>query len=1028
VHRYDIGLDTNADDALTLIGREIPEKSRVLELGCGNGRLTRHLAEEKGCRVSIVDQDSFLFQKAAAYASDGICDDLEKDEWRIYYEKCRFDRIVLADVLEHLADPADILNTCVPLLNPGGRLLISVPNFGHNDILLQLFHDELMPTETGIMDYTHITIFTYHGIRAFLKKCGLKEEKIMYVTRPTGGTEQMAGKQSGPGSLLASFKEREFGEVYQWVISTMPAADRTAEEFLSRREQKLLEEKEQMGAEIRELQKERRRLQRISKQRDDNIQHLQRVIRSMEHTQDILQKDVVLRQREIEIYRNSTSWRITKPCRAAGTALRRMMGMRTNGNDGAAGTAEKALPEPRHAEEKRLLRDYDRPVSPYRPLVSVVVPCYQHAEYLEERLKSILSQTYDRTEVILLDDGSTDGSREILEAFREQFPDTRILFNEHNTGDIFAQWMKGIRMARGSLIWIAESDDSCRPDFLEMLVPLMAHESVMLAFTGCDFVKDGKTIWTTEEYLAELPGLSWDSDFILSSAELVNAGFGALNLIPNVSACLFRNPPGITEETASCMSGMRLCGDWLFYLSVLRGGYAAYSAATRNYYRVHPDSRSLEVQKTDRYYVEYGRTMRTAALYYPFREKTFRLAVKKLTEHYLEFHGTSRRTAEKETEKLIGESEIIKARGCKKPHILMCGFSLRAGGGETFAIHLANQLKKMDITVTFMDFGGEKRDDRIRSLLRPDIPLITLSSTDDLMRAMKECGADIVHTHHASVDGAVADWLKDVEGKAPVHVVTLHGMYETIRREDRTRTIRLLSRTCRKFVYIADKNLEPFRRCRCYRERLFTKIGNALPRIPAVPVERKELGFSEEDFVCVLASRGIPEKGWAEAVEAVHIANLESIRPIRLAVLGEGEMKGRLENPRDPYVVFMGVKENVRDYFAMGDLGILPTYFKGESSPLTVIECLQAGRPVLATDIGEVKNQLAGEDGLPAGELLHLKHGRVSAREIAGKLKKLAEDREHYRILKDRCRSAAEKFDMEAAAAKYLEVYREVLK
>ncbi len=1028
MHRYDISLDTNADDALTLIGREIPERSRVLELGCGNGRLTRYLASVKSCRVSVVDRDSFLFQKAAAFASDGICDDLEKEEWRRYYEKCRFDRIVMADVLEHLTDPADILKTCVPLLNSGGRVLISVPNFAHNDILMQLFHDELMQTETGIMDYTHVTIFTYQGIKAFLKSCGLKEVKIMYVTRPTGGTEHMAGKKPSPGSLLASFEEREFGQVYQWVVSAVPAAERAEEECLSRREQKLLEEKEQMGVEIRELQLERRRLQQISKQRDDNIQHLQRVIKSMELTQDILQRDAAMRQRDIEVYRNSTSWRMTRPCRAAGTVLRRLTGRRASEKEKPPEYSGRLLPEEHSAAEGRSVREYDRPVSPYRPLVSVVVPCYQHAQYLEERLKSILSQTYDRVEVILLDDGSTDGSREILEAFRERFPDVQVLFNDHNTGDIFSQWMRGIGMARGSLIWIAESDDYCRPDFLERLVPLMAHESVMLAFTGSDFVKDQKTVWTSEEYLNSLPGLCWNRDFILSSAELVNSGFGAVNLIPNVSACIFRNPPGISGEAARSMSDMRLCGDWLFYLSVLRGGYAAYSAATRNYYRVHPGSRSLDVQKTDRYYQECGRVLKAAAQYYPFQEQSLMLAAKKLTEHYMEFRGTGRRRAEQETEELIGKQEIRKAIVCRKPHILMCGFSLRAGGGETFAIHLANQLKKMDITVTFMDFGGEKRDDRIRSLLRPDIPLITLASTDDLMRAMKECGADIVHTHHASVDGAVADWLKDSPGKRPAHVVTLHGMYETILREDRNRTIRLLSRTCRKFVYIADKNLEPFRRCRCYRENLFTKIGNALPRVAAMPVERKELGFSDEDFVCVLASRGIPEKGWAEAVEAVHLANRESRRPIRLAVLGEGEMRGRLENPGDPYVVFTGVKENVRDYFAMGDLGILPTYFKGESSPLTVIECLQAGRPMLATDIGEVKNQLAGENGLPAGDLLHLKHGRVSVREIAGKLTELAENRRLYQSLRDRCRSAAVKFDMETAAAKYLEVYREALR
>ena len=100
--------------------------------------------------------------------------------------------------------------------------------------------------------------------------------------------------------------------------------------------------------------------------------------------------------------------------------------------------------------------------------VSIIVPNYNHAEYLEERLNSIYSQTYTNYEVILLDDCSTDASRDILLRYQKMFPEkTRIIFNDVNSGRPFWQWLKGIEAAKGDLIWIAESDDYCDADFLE---------------------------------------------------------------------------------------------------------------------------------------------------------------------------------------------------------------------------------------------------------------------------------------------------------------------------------------------------------------------------------------------------------------------------------------------------------------------------------------------------------------------------------------------------------------------------------
>src|SRR5215467_7397297 len=108
------------------------------------------------------------------------------------------------------------------------------------------------------------------------------------------------------------------------------------------------------------------------------------------------------------------------------------------------------------------------PDSRTMPTVSAIVPNYNHAPYLRKRIESILAQTYQDFELILLDDCSTDNSREILASYGNSSK-VRIEFNETNSGTPFKQWNKGVRLARGKYIWIAESDDYADDGFLERL-------------------------------------------------------------------------------------------------------------------------------------------------------------------------------------------------------------------------------------------------------------------------------------------------------------------------------------------------------------------------------------------------------------------------------------------------------------------------------------------------------------------------------------------------------------------------------
>ena len=225
----------------------------------------------------------------------------------------------------------------------------------------------------------------------------------------------------------------------------------------------------------------------------------------------------------------------------------------------------------------------------YRPLVSIIVPTYNHGEFIEERLESIYGQTYDGpVEVYLLDDASSDCSPRVLQSYVERFPTiTTLITNSANSGSAFRQWRRGLGVARADVVWIAESDDLCDQNFLATLVPWMGNPAVMLAFSRTVFFRGttSNVVLTLEDYLHDVGPFRFDIPWIRTGASLVATGFAEKNLVPNVSGAVFRHPRGMPFLDSDEWLDMRLAGDWIFYLEIIKSGLVAYSPDTTNYHR-----------------------------------------------------------------------------------------------------------------------------------------------------------------------------------------------------------------------------------------------------------------------------------------------------------------------------------------------------------------------------------------------------------------------------------------------------------
>ncbi|HKV79627.1 MAG TPA: glycosyltransferase [Candidatus Sulfotelmatobacter sp.] len=243
------------------------------------------------------------------------------------------------------------------------------------------------------------------------------------------------------------------------------------------------------------------------------------------------------------------------------------------------------------------------------PKVSVIVPNYNHARFLCQRIDSILAQTFQDFELILLDDCSTDDSRSILSSYANN-PRVRIEFNAANSGSTFKQWNKGVRLASGEYVWIAESDDYADQRFLERLVAVLdADPRVVLA--NCRSWRadaDGRVDGYGDAYLSGVDQHKWTMDFNSDGKEECSKYFVRANPICNASSVLSRR--SVYLRVGGADESLRFCGDWKLWAGMALTGRVAYLSEPLNYFRAHDTSVTAESARLGLAAAEYLRVIR----------------------------------------------------------------------------------------------------------------------------------------------------------------------------------------------------------------------------------------------------------------------------------------------------------------------------------------------------------------------------------------------------------------------------------
>jgi glycosyltransferase involved in cell wall biosynthesis len=219
------------------------------------------------------------------------------------------------------------------------------------------------------------------------------------------------------------------------------------------------------------------------------------------------------------------------------------------------------------------------------PKVSIVLPSYNYARYMDERIQSLLNQTYGDFELIIVDDASTDNSIEVIKKYEEN-PKVKTKFFSQNSGLPYKRWNDGAEMACGEYILFAGAGDACAPTMLEKLVEkLEANPNVGIAYCqSMQMDSESKLVRSMKKYTDTLDKQRWSKDYVDKGTNECRY-LAIKNTIPNASAAMMRRQ--IFNELGGFDETLKLVADWMLWSKILTVADVAFVAEPLNHFRCH---------------------------------------------------------------------------------------------------------------------------------------------------------------------------------------------------------------------------------------------------------------------------------------------------------------------------------------------------------------------------------------------------------------------------------------------------------
>jgi GT2 family glycosyltransferase/SAM-dependent methyltransferase/thioredoxin-like negative regulator of GroEL len=200
----------------------------VLDLGCGSGLLGKGLKEKNPARTVVgIEYVADVAAQAREFLDEVYSGDATKIVTR--FMESHFDAVVMADFLEHIADPEAMLREIRRILKPTGKLILSIPNVRHWSVVKDLLEGRWTYEDAGILDRTHLKFFTWQSLVKTLLENGFKIEK--YDGTMIRGMEEIPqGFENALRNFGLNPQNLELeSKIYQYLVVCEPQKDQQEE-------------------------------------------------------------------------------------------------------------------------------------------------------------------------------------------------------------------------------------------------------------------------------------------------------------------------------------------------------------------------------------------------------------------------------------------------------------------------------------------------------------------------------------------------------------------------------------------------------------------------------------------------------------------------------------------------------------------------------------------------------------------------------------------------------------------------------
>ncbi len=669
------------------------------------------------------------------------------------------------------------------------------------------------------------------------------------------------------------------------------------------------------------------------------------------------------------------------------------------------------------------------------PRVSVIVPNYNCFPFLSERLESIYRQSFKDYELILLDDVSTDSSLVHLRAWQPKFPDSQLHEGQTNSGSPFIAWQKGISLASGDLLWIAESDDYCEYHLLSSLVPKFVNPNLKLAYAKSIPVDNyGASQGDYSNlYLDRISEGRWSKSYTATANDEINIALGRANSIPNASAIICDRLAAYNAIQNTV--GLRLAGDWAFYVSVIKGGEIAFCYDVTNYHRRHSGTITSSIEGSTRYFQELADVgALISALYGPNVERD--TAARTFQDYERLRFGLHTDAPKGSLSKFGYLPDQAESSGLQLlPGLLYGVGDLSVGGAQTFAARFVSAWAQKGSRAVLAVNDINNVSDAVMSMISPDVVVVSFAEIErqGIENYMSSMDLSWILTGHWWAERAVGRLLEGTKDKSK-WLTVMHGCHDTVIdnvesfpgwKEDLLRAETL----CDGWIWTAPKNKRVFDRGFVHPKRL-THIVNGFAPVSLKPTRREDYNIPNDALVFTIASRAIEEKGWLLTYKVFNrLAKKWAPRvKSRLVMVGDGPAKEQIDALGvDPdRILMLGFIDNLAEVISISDVCLLPSWFSGESLPLTVIEFLAQGKPAIVSDTGLCGWAIQGEGTSDAGFVVSLdrESGQVDELKLEEAMEKFFYNRDLASQLEPAAKMAFQKFDFDLMMSKYVAFFQ----